>query len=191
MSQFRFIKGPIEGLWIIQPTLHADIRGSFMEVYHLREFEQAGLPVQFVQDNVSHSHKGVLRGLHFQRKYPQGKLVWVSKGRIFDVAVDIRPASNTFGKWFGIELSSDNKKMLYIPPGFAHGSLAMTDDTRLVYKCTDYYHGEDQWGILWSDPDLNIKWPDIGASKYILSEKDEKLPCFSEIINKLKEDKAN
>jgi dTDP-4-dehydrorhamnose 3,5-epimerase len=181
LGQFHFIKGPMEGLWIIEPRPHTDIRGSFMEVYHYREFKQAGIPTQFVQDNESVSHKGVLRGLHFQGRFPQGKLVRVSQGKIFDVAVDIRPDSNTFGQWFGLELNSVNKRMLFIPPCFAHGFLAMSEPACVVYKCTDYYHSKDQSGILWSDPDLGIDWPDIGMGEYILSEKDKQLPYFKDI----------
>ena len=181
MGKFNFIKTPIEGLIIVEQAVFEDERGFFMESYNYRDFKQGGIDMNFVQDNHSHSKKGVLRGLHFQIKHPQGKLVRVVKGKVFDVAVDIRKGSKTFGKWFGVELSDKNKKQFYIPPGFAHGFLALEDDTEFLYKCTDYYYPDDEGGIIWNDPTINIKWPLEGIDKLIISEKDKKLPEFSKV----------
>lgn len=174
MGKFRFIEGPLKGLIIIEPTVYKDERGFFMETYNLKEFKELGLNVEFVQDNHSKSKKGVLRGLHFQKNYPQGKLIRVVKGKIFDVAVDIRKDSPTFGKWYGIELSEENKLMFYIPEGFAHGFLVLSDEAEVLYKTTEYYHPEDEGGIIWNDPDVEIKWPLEGINEIILSEKDKK-----------------
>ena len=151
----------IEGLCVIEPTVHGDKRGYFMEAYNQRVLEAAGIHTVFVQDNESSSHKGVLRGLHFQKEYPQSKLVRVTSGRVFDVAVDIRPGSKTFGKWYGLELSDENKKEFLIPRGFAHGFLALSDNVRFNYKCDDFYHPNDEGGIAWNDPDIGIQWPEI------------------------------
>ena len=161
MSQIKLVKTPIEDLFIIEPTVHRDGRGYFMETYNLRDMEEAGLNVTFVQDNQSMSVKGVLRGLHFQRKHPQGKLVRVIKGKVFDVAVDMRSKSPTFGKWYGVELSEENKKQFYIPEGFAHGFLVLSDTAEFCYKCTDLYYPDDQDGIAWNDPTIGIIWPEI------------------------------
>jgi len=173
MAKFRFIKTPIEGLIIIEPTFFEDKRGFFMETYNYKEFKELGLDVIFVQDNHSRSKKGVLRGLHFQKKYSQGKLIRVIKGKIFDVAIDIRKGSPTSGRWFGIELSEENKKQFYIPPGFAHGFLTISEEAEVLYKCTEYYHPEDESGIIWNDPSLNINWPIEGIEELIISEKDK------------------
>ena len=161
MSQIKVIKAPIEGLYVIEPTVHGDNRGYFMETYNLRDMEDAGLNMTFVQDNQSMSTKGVLRGLHFQINHPQGKLVRVIKGRVFDVAVDLRKESNTYGKWYGVELSEDNKKQFYISPGFAHGFLVLSDVAEFCYKCTDFYHPNDEGGIAWNDPTIGIEWPEV------------------------------
>lgn len=161
MSQIKVIKAPIEGLYVIEPTVHGDNRGYFMETYNLRDMEEAGLNMTFVQDNQSMSTKGVLRGLHFQINHPQGKLVRVIKGRVFDVAVDLRKESNTYGKWYGVELSEDNKKQFYISPGFAHGFLVLSDVAEFCYKCTDFYHPNDEGGIAWNDPTIGIEWPEV------------------------------
>lgn len=161
MSQIKLVKTPIEDLFIIEPTVHRDGRGYFMETYNLRDMEEAGLNVTFVQDNQSMSVKGVLRGLHFQRKHPQGKLVRVIKGKVFDVAVDMRSKSPTFGKWYGVELSEENKKQFYIPEGFAHGFLVLSDTAEFCYKCTDLYYPDDQDGIAWNDPTIGIIWPEV------------------------------
>lgn len=183
MGQFNFIKGDIEGLYIIEPKCFGDSRGYFMETYNYEDFKAAGLDQVFVQDNQSMSSKGVLRGLHFQKNNPQGKLVRVLKGQVFDVAVDLRPESQTYGKWQGVILSEENKKEFYIPVGFAHGFLVLSEEAEFVYKCTDFYHPEDEGGIMWNDPDLDIDWPlDEGVS-LTLSEKDTKQLRFCELNN--------
>jgi len=173
---FIFNKTDIEGVYIIEPKVFGDSRGYFMETYNKEEFDKAGLKYNFVQDNQSKSHKGVLRGLHFQTKHPQAKLVRVVSGEVFDVAVDLRKDSKTYGKWVGIILSEDNKKMFMIPRGFAHGFVVLSDSAEFTYKCDDFYHPEDDGGIMWNDPDINIKWPIVG--KLELSEKDKKHPIL-------------
>ena len=174
MGKFKFTKADIEGLYIIEPTVFGDNRGYFMETYNFNEFKEAGLDMVFVQDNQSKSRKGVLRGLHFQKKHPQGKLVRVLKGEVFDVAVDIRKGSKTYGKWFGVTLNEENKKQFYIPCGFAHGFLVLSDEAEFCYKCTDFYHPEDEVGIAFDDPEIGIKWPTEGIEELIFSEKDKK-----------------
>ena len=159
MGQIKVTKCPIEGLYIIEPAVHEDSRGYFMETYNANDMKEAGIEAEFVQDNQSKSYKGVLRGLHYQKEYPQGKLVRVISGNVFDVAVDIRNGSSTFGKWFGLELSAENKKQFYISPGFAHGFLVLSDYAEFCYKCTDFYHPGDEAGIAWNDPDISIEWP--------------------------------
>lgn len=141
------------------PTVHEDARGYFMETYNQRDMENEGLCMNFVQDNQSCSTKGVLRGLHFQKEFPQGKLVRVVKGSVFDVAVDLRNGSETFGKWYGVELTEENKKQFYIPEGFAHGFLVLSDIAEFCYKCTDFYHQGDEGGLAWNDPEIGILWP--------------------------------
>lgn len=160
MGQIKVMKnaGGIEGLYIIEPQVHGDARGYFSETYNKRDLEENGLFIDFVQDNQSMSVKGVLRGLHYQKQFPQGKLVRVIKGKVFDVAVDIRRGSATFGKWFGIELSENNKKQFYISEGFAHGFLVLSDIAEFCYKVTDYYHPGDEGGIAWNDPSVGIEW---------------------------------
>ncbi|SHH27044.1 dTDP-4-dehydrorhamnose 3,5-epimerase [Thermosipho atlanticus] len=187
MSKFKKVSTPIEGLYIIEPTVFGDNRGFFMESWNKKEFSEIGLDIDFVQDNHSRSKKGVLRGLHFQVKYPQGKLVRVVKGIVFDVAVDLRKNSPTFGKWYGVILSEENKKMFYIPEGFAHGFLVLSDEADFLYKTTEYYYPEYDAGVIWNDPDINIKWPfeEYGIKEPILSEKDKKLPQLKEIVKKL------
>ncbi len=172
MSKFKFIKTDIEGLYIIEPTVFGDSRGFFMETYNYKEFKENGLNMIFVQDNHSKSKKGVLRGIHFQNKYPQGKLVRVIKGTVFDVAVDLRKNSKTYGDWFGIILSEENNRQFYIPEGFGHGFLVLSYEAEFVYKCTDYYNPDDEGGIIWNDPDININWPIDNLDKIILSDKD-------------------
>lgn len=185
MSQIKVTETPIEGLYVIEPTVHGDSRGYFMETYNYNDMKEAGLGMVFVQDNQSKSTKGVLRGLHYQKKHPQGKLVRVIKGRVFDVAVDIRKGSKTYGKWFGIELTEENKKQFYISPGFAHGFLVLSDEAEFCYKCTDFYHPEDEGGIAWNDPTIAIAWPELTGERMIdgtslnLSEKDKNLPLFN------------
>lgn len=189
MGQIHIEKTEINGLCIITPTVHKDSRGYFMESYNERDFQEAGLNLRFVQDNQSMSQKGVLRGLHFQKEYPQGKLVRVIRGRVYDVAVDLRKNSATFGKHFGIILTEENKKMFYIPEGFAHGFLVLSDTAEFAYKVTDFYHPGDEGGLAWNDPEIGIVWPELsgnyqgnaGSAGYhmedgsplILSEKDE------------------
>lgn len=155
--------GGIEGLAVIKPKVFDDKRGYFVETYNEKDMKEAGFDVKFVQDNQSCSTKGVLRGLHFQKQYPQGKLVRVMKGRVFDVAVDLREKSSTYGKWFGVELSEDNFKQFYIPEGFAHGYLVLSESAVFCYKCTDFYHPGDEGGIAWNDPEIGIVWPDVSG----------------------------
>ncbi len=162
MGQIKVEKAPIEGLYVIQPTVHGDSRGYFTETYNKRDMREHGLNMEFVQDNQSMSVKGVLRGLHYQIKYPQGKLVRVIKGRVFDVAVDMRKGSKTYGKWFGVELSEENKKQFYISEGFAHGFLVLSDVAEFCYKVTDFYHPDDEGGLAWNDPDIGIDWGVVG-----------------------------
>lgn len=151
----------IEGLCVITPAVHGDSRGYFMETYSLRDMEENGIHVTFVQDNQSMSVKGVLRGLHYQKQYPQTKLVRVIRGRVFDVAVDLRGGSKTYGKWYGIELSEENRKQFLIPKGFAHGFLVLSDTAEFCYKCDDFYHPNDEGGMAWNDPKLGIAWPEL------------------------------
>ncbi len=186
MSQIKVTKTPIEGLYVIEPTVHGDSRGYFMETYNYNDMKEAGLDMVFVQDNQSKSTKGVLRGLHYQIKHPQGKLVRVIKGRVFDVAVDIRKGRPTYSKWFGIELSEENKKQFYISPGFAHGFLVLSDEAEFCYKCTDFYHPEDEGGIAWNDPTIAIAWPEVVGERMAdgtdikLSERDKNNQSLAE-----------
>ncbi len=161
MGQIKVIKCPIEGLYIIQPAVHGDSRGYFMETYNQRDMEECGLNMTFVQDNQSMSTKGVLRGLHFQKEFPQGKLVRVIRGRVFDVAVDLREGSKTYGQWYGVELSEENKKQFYISEGFAHGFLVLSEQAEFCYKVTDFYHPGDEGGLAWNDPEIGIQWPEL------------------------------
>ena len=161
MGQIKVTKCPIEGLYIIEPTVHGDQRGYFMETYNQRDMAEAGLNMVFVQDNQSMSTKGVLRGMHFQKEYPQGKLVRVIKGRVFDVAVDLRAGSETYGQWYGVELTEENKKQFYVSEGFAHGFLVLSDTAEFCYKVTDFYRPGDEGGLAWNDPEIGIRWPEI------------------------------
>ena len=176
MGQIQVEKnvGGIEGLCVITPTVHGDARGYFVETYNQNDMKEAGLTMEFVQDNQSSSTKGVLRGLHFQKQFPQGKLVRAIRGSVYDVAVDLRSDSKTFGKWYGIELTEENHKQFYIPQGFAHGFLVLSDEAEFAYKCTDFYHPGDEGGLLWSDPEIGIDWPMEEGMELIISEKDKK-----------------
>ncbi len=184
MGKFQFEKTPIEGVYVISPTVFGDDRGYFMETYQYEEFAAAGLDMTFVQDNQSKSKRGVLRGLHFQTRNPQGKLVRVIRGEVYDVAVDIRKGSPTFGQHFGVLLSEENKKQFYIPEGFAHGFLVTSETAEFVYKCTNYYDPSSEAGILWDDPDLAIEWPVAADMEILLSEKDKKQQSFADYCKK-------
>ena len=175
MGQFTFIETKIEGVFIIEPKVFGDERGYFMETYNRADFKKAGIGCTFVQDNQSMSKKGVLRGLHFQKTYPQAKLVRVTKGEVFDVAVDIRPGSPTWGKYVGAVLSAEKKNQLFIPRGFAHGFLVLSEVAEFTYKCDEYYHPEDEGGIAWNDPTVGIVWPEVDC-EISLSLKDSVLP---------------
>ena len=199
MGQIKVTKCPIEGLYIIEPAVHGDSRGYFMETYSLRDMQEAGLDMTFVQDNQSMSVKGVLRGLHFQKQYPQGKLVRVIKGSVFDVAVDLREGSATYGQWYGVELTEENKKQFYISEGFAHGFMVLSETAEFCYKCTDFYHPGDEGGLAWNDPAIGITWPELQgqypgnaeAAGYTLSdgtplnlsEKDQKWACLADTFH--------
>ncbi|MBX7076083.1 MAG: dTDP-4-dehydrorhamnose 3,5-epimerase [Methanobacteriaceae archaeon] len=174
MGKFKIIKTKIEDVFTVEPTVFGDERGYFMETYNENDFKEQGIDLTFVQDNQSKSTKGVLRGLHFQYNHPQGKLVRVIKGEVFDVAVDLRKKSKTYGKWVGEILTEENKKQLFIPKGFAHGFLVLSDEAEFVYKCTEFYDPDDEGGILWNDPEIDIKWPldGIDEEDLIFSEKD-------------------
>ncbi len=178
IENFTFTETEIQGVFLIDTKCYGDDRGYFMETYKESVFWEAGLPYRFVQDNQSSSRKGVLRGLHFQKTFPQAKLVRVLKGEVFDVAVDLRRDSTTYGKWLGVLLSGENKKQLMIPRGFAHGFAVVSETAEFAYKCDELYHPEDEGGIAWNDPDLHIDWPDVGG--FILSEKDKHHPLLAE-----------
>lgn len=201
MGQIKVTKAPIEGLYIIEPAIHGDKRGYFMETYNKRDMEEAGLNLNFVQDNQSMSQKGVLRGLHFQKQFPQGKLVRVIKGCVFDVAVDLRKDSKTYGKWFGVELTEENKKQFYISEGFAHGFLVRSETAEFCYKVTDFYHPNDEGGLAWNDPAIGIDWGVQGeyngtasaegytlpdGTPLLLSDKDQKWETIVESHGKRK-----
>lgn len=199
MGQIKVTKTPIEGLYIIESTVHGDSRGYFMETYNQNDMHEVGLDMVFVQDNQSMSTKGVLRGLHFQKQYPQGKLVRVIKGKVFDVAVDLRQNSETYGRWFGVELTEENKKQFYIPEGFAHGFLVLSETAEFCYKVTDFYHLGDEGGLAWNDPEIGIEWPELigeysgsasaegytlkDGTKLNLSEKDQKWNCIGDTFS--------
>lgn len=177
--------GGIEGLTIVEPKVFGDNRGYFMETYNKNDFEEEGLHYDFVQDNQSASKKGVLRGLHFQINFPQDKLVRVINGEVFDVAVDLRDGSKTFGKWFGVKLSAENKKQFLIPKNFAHGFLVLSDYAEFCYKVTDFYHPNDEGGLMWNDPDIGVEWPfpeGVTANDLILSEKDKVNSSYKDFL---------
>ena len=183
MGKFKRIDTSIEGVCIVEPTVFGDNRGYFMETYSEEEFAEIGLNYKFVQDNQSKSKKGVLRGLHFQKENSQAKLVRVIKGEVFDVAVDLRPGSKTYGKWEGVRLSEENKKMFMIPRGFAHGFLVLSDEAEFTYKCDDIYNPKAEGGLAWNDPDVAIEWPfgDMKQEDLLTSEKDAKWPSLEEL----------
>ena len=166
----RFLDTPLQGIRLIEQDVHEDARGFFMELYHTDKYAKAGLPSRFVQDNFAKSVYGALRGLHYQRSHPQGKLVTAMEGTIFDVAVDIRQESPSFGQWYGVELSAENKRQVYIPPGFAHGYCVLSKTASVMYKCTDFFVPDDERGIIWNDPAVNVSWP---ISAPLLSSKDQ------------------
>ncbi len=180
MGKIKVTPCEIEGLYVIEPTVFPDERGYFVETYNQNDFREAGLDMVFVQDNQSMSVRGVLRGLHFQKQYPQGKLVRALRGAVYDVAVDLRANAPTFGKWFGVELTAENKKQFYIPEGFAHGFLVLSDEAEFAYKCTDFYHPGDEGGVAWDDPELGIAWPLAKDMELIISDKDKKWGGFGE-----------
>lgn len=186
MSNFVFTPTEIDGVYIIEPKVYGDDRGYFKENYSARSFEDAGLNYSFVQDNQSRSRKGVLRGLHFQKQHPQAKLVRVLNGEVFDVAVDLREGSPTYGKWIGVSLSGDNHKQLMIPRGFAHGFLVLSDTAEFAYKCDDFYYPDDEGGIMYNDDDIGIEWPEV-EGELILSDKDLKHPRLRDAGIKFKE----
>ncbi len=179
MGNFTFEKTSIEGVVIITPKVYGDHRGYFMETYKQSDFEEAGIDSVFIQDNQSKSKKGVLRGLHFQKTHPQAKLVRVIKGEVYDVAVDLRKDSSTFGQYVGVILSEENKKQFYVPRGFAHGFLVLSDEAEFVYKCDDLYHPEDEGGLIYNDKDVNIQWP--CTEDVLLSEKDKNFPTLKDL----------
>lgn len=179
MSKFNFIKTPIENLYEVEPTVFGDNRGYFMETYHYETFKEAGLDMVFVQDNQSKSKKGVLRGMHYQTRNSQGKLVRVVQGEVFDVAIDLRKDSATFGKWHGVLLTAENKKQFYVPQGFAHGFLVVSEEAEFVYKCTNYYDPTSEAGILWNDATIGIEWPITPDMELLLSDKDNLQQTFA------------
>lgn len=190
MAKFKKIETPIEGLVVIEPTVFGDARGFFMETYAKRDFDEllggtTGSSVDFVQDNHSKSRRGVLRGLHFQTQHSQGKLIRVVAGAVYDVAVDLRKGSPSYGDWYGVELSAENKRQFYVPPHFAHGFLTLADDTEFLYKCTEYYHPEFDAGVRWDDSDIGVDWRlehyGFSSDQLLLSEKDLRQPLFREL----------
>lgn len=185
MGKFKTINTTIEGLLIIEPTVWEDKRGFFMETFAERDFRELGITYGFVQDNHSKSRRGVLRGMHFQRQQTQGKLVRVIAGAVWDAVVDLRPESDTYGHWYGVELSSENKRILWVPPRFAHGFLTLADETEFVYKCTDYYDPNSDGGMMWNDPQVGIQWPfayySIDSAELNISMKDQNHPLFNEL----------
>ena len=186
MGNFTFNETEIKGVYIIDVKTYGDERGYFMETYKSSDFKAAGIDCDFVQDNQSSSRRGVLRGLHFQKTHPQAKLVRVLKGEVFDVAVDLRKGSETYGKWTGVVLSGENRRQFFIPKGFAHGFVVMSEHAEFAYKCDDLYHPEDEGGIFYADPDLGVKWPFPDGMEPILSEKDKHHGGFADFQKGMK-----
>ena len=178
----KFFETALPGVVIVEPDIFRDERGFFMETYHQRRYAEGGMDCLFVQENHSHSHRGTLRGLHYQLKNGQAKLIYVSGGEIFDVAVDIRRGSPTFGKWVSTHLNDKNGRQIYIPRGFAHGFYTLSETADVIYKCTDFYAPGDEYGILWSDPDIGIEWPEKNP---LISKKDSRNPRLSEVPENL------
>ena len=189
MGKIKVEECGIEGLKVVTPSVFGDPRGYFMETYQYLDFKEAGIDQVFVQDNQSSSVKGVLRGLHFQIRYPQDKLVRVVRGEVFDVAVDLREGSATYGKWFGVVLSAENKKQFFIPKNFAHGFYVLSDEAEFCYKCTDFYHPNDEGGLAYNDPDIGVEWPFEDGVELNLSDKDTKWGSFKEYTAKKQEQK--
>jgi dTDP-4-dehydrorhamnose 3,5-epimerase len=180
MGQFNFTPTAIPDVIVVESAVFGDPRGYFMETYNERDFHAAGITATFVQDNQSSSQRGVLRGMHFQKRYPQAKLVRVIRGEVFDVAVDIRPGSPSFGMWAGALLTAQNKRQMFIPRGLAHGFLVLSDSAEFVYKCDEFYHPEDEGGLRWDDPTVGIEWPLPASLAPLLSEKDRHNPGFEQ-----------
>ncbi len=186
MAQITVNKTPIEGLYVIEPCIHGDERGYFTETYNPNDFAEHGLTMRFVQDNESMSRKGVLRGLHYQKQHPQGKLVRALQGAVYDVAVDLRQGSATFGQWYGVELSHENHRMFYIPEGFAHGYLTLSDAAVFAYKVTDFYHPGDEGGIRWNDVKVGVLWPGVQGERMadgtplLINERDRNFPALKD-----------
>lgn len=182
MSKFQFYWPEIEGVCVIEPQMFGDERGGFMETYNQQEFAEAGISNDFVQDNQSYSRKGVLRGLHFQKTHPQAKLVRVLRGKVFDAVVDLRASSSTYGMWFGVTLSEDNRKQVFVPRGFAHGFKVLSDEAVIAYKCDDFYHPEDEGGLYWNDPEIGIPWPELSdGADLILNKRDQNFPLLKDL----------
>ena len=184
MGKIKVTPCEIEGLYVIEPTVFKDERGYFVETYNQNDFKEAGLNMVFVQDNQSMSVKGVLRGLHYQKHFPQGKLVRAIRGTVFDVAVDLRTNSKTYGKWNGVVLSAATKNQFFIPKGFAHGFLVLSENAEFTYKCSDFYHPNDEGGLIWNDKDINVEWPIPEGMELIFSDKDQKWGSFEEYKNR-------
>ena len=181
MGKIKITPCEIDGLFVIEPKVFGDSRGYFMETYNQSDMHEAGLDMVFVQDNQSMSRQGVLRGLHYQKRHPQGKLVRVISGTVFDVAVDLRPGSATFGKWCGVTLSAGNHRQFYIPEGFAHGFYVLSETAEFCYKVTDFYRPDDEGGVRWNDPDIGVDWPLLEGVPVLLSEKDRAQPFLREL----------
>ena len=185
MGKFKRIDTSIDGVCVIEPTVFGDERGYFMETYNRADFEEIGITGEFIQDNQSKSKKGVLRGLHFQKDHPQAKIVRCIRGEVFDVAVDLRPGSETYGKWEGVVLSGENKKMFYIPRGFAHGFLVLSDEAEFCYKVDNVYDHNSEGGLVWDDAEVGVEWPTDGIDEVMTIERDNNWPSLSELKNTL------
>jgi len=185
-QQIVFEPTPLDGVILVKPAVFGDERGFFLETYHQEKYQANGIPQPFVQDNHSYSKRGTLRGLHAQLRFPQGKLVRAIVGEIFDVAVDARPDSPKFGQWTSAVLSSDNHHQLYVPPGYVHGFVVTSETAHVQYKCTDFYHPEDEISVLWNDPGIGIEWPPMRAGEPILKDKDRNAPRLAEIVDTLR-----